>query len=99
MPEKLRITTAKAVSILLIFPTTYLCEKGLPPISNFKTSKINRLQTKHDLYKLYYVKSSRDGVYCVKIVSQISHRFFFVSLHVIQVKYSQEKCKLLFIQL
>ena len=34
---------AIAISILLIFPMTYLCEKGFSTIANSKTSKRNRL--------------------------------------------------------
>lgn len=58
----------KTISILLLFPIIYLCEKEISIISNLKTlKKINFMQNM--IFGLTCVKLSRNGACHVKTVS------------------------------
>lgn len=92
--------TIKVVFILLIFPTTNLCERGVSTKSNFKTLKINRLQTEHGLRIALCKIEPRWSLLCENSQNQILLWFFiFVSLYVIKIKYYLKKCKFSYIQL
>ena len=63
----------KAISILLIFPTTYLCEKAFSTMENLKTSKRNRLQTEDDLRITLSQIEPRWNLLCENTQGQSSH--------------------------
>ena len=69
----------KAISILLIFPTIYLCEKAFSTMANLKTSKRNRLETEDDLRIALSQIESKGGIYYVKTLKDNVHIKIFVS--------------------
>lgn len=74
---------AKAISILLIFPTSYLCKKEFSTMMNLKTSERNRLQINDDmriaLCQLSQIEPRWSLLY-EKNQNQISHKFFCVCI-------------------
>lgn len=63
----------KANSILLIFPTTYLCEKAFYTMAILKTSKRNRLQTEADLWIALSQIEPKWKILCENNQGQSSH--------------------------
>jgi len=63
----------KAISILLIFPSTYLCEKAFSTMANLKTSKRNRLETEDDLRIALSQIEPRWNLLCENTQGQSSH--------------------------
>lgn len=64
---------AIAISILLMFPTTYLCEKGFSTMENLKMSKRNRLETEDDLRIALSQIEPRWNLLCENTQGQTSH--------------------------
>lgn len=63
----------KAVSSLLIFPTTYLCEKGFSTMANLKTKSRNRLQVDDNLRVALCKLQPRWDDLCDQTQAQVSH--------------------------
>jgi len=68
----------KAISILLIFPSTYLCEKAFSTMANLKTSKRNRLETEDDLRIALSQIEPRWNLLCENTQGQSSYYIFCI---------------------
>lgn len=65
--------STEAISSLLIFPTTYLCEKGFSTMTNLKTKARNRLQVDDDFRVALCQLLPRWDHLCNQVQAQVSH--------------------------
>ncbi|XP_008184476.1 protein FAM200A-like [Acyrthosiphon pisum] len=62
-----------AIIKLLLFPTTYLCEKGLSTMANIKTKQRNRLDVTHDMRISLSEIVPQWEIFCNSVQNQNSH--------------------------
>ena len=62
-----------AIKKLLLFPTTYLCEKGFSTMANIKTKQRNRLDVTHDMRISLSEIVPQWEILCNSIQNQSSH--------------------------
>ncbi|XP_060864342.1 protein FAM200A-like [Metopolophium dirhodum] len=62
-----------AIKKLLLFPTTYLCEKGFSTMANIKTKQRNRLDVTHDMRISLSKIVPQWEILCNSVQNQNSH--------------------------